>query len=255
MAFVICIVPVAPMRKDDAHRSEMVSQLLFGEIAEVLEETKVFTRLRCLYDGYEGWCQSSQLSVIEESQVKTNGKQLANNWVTPIEFTGNTMQLSLGSSLGLLQNSKAQVAQYSFSYTGKAWDPAAAVITDETLAQRAFQYLNTPYLWGGRSVFGIDCSGFVQQVYRFFNKPLLRDAYLQAGEGEVVGFLQEAKCGNLAFFDNEEGKITHVGMLLNADTIIHSSGKVRVDKIDNMGIINSDTGERTHKLRIIKRYF
>ncbi|MES2371240.1 MAG: C40 family peptidase [Bacteroidota bacterium] len=255
MAFVICMVPAAPMRKEDAHRSEMVSQLLFGEIAEVLEETKVFTKLRCLYDGYEGWCQSSQLSGIEASQVNTNGKELTNNWVTPIEFNGNTMQLSLGSSLGLLQNGKASVDKYSFSYAGKTWNPVEAVITEEALTQRAFQYLNTPYLWGGRSVFGIDCSGFVQQVYHFFNQPLLRDAYLQAGEGEVVGFLQETKCGDLAFFDNEEGRITHVGMLLNADTIIHSSGKVRVDKIDNMGIINSDTGERTHKLRIIKRYF
>lgn len=255
MAFVICIVPTAPMRKEDAHRSEMVSQLLFGEIAEVMEQTKVFTRLRCLYDGYEGWCQSSQLTVIDEVQANKNGKELANNWVTPIEFNGNTMQLSLGSSLGLLQNGRAQVDKYAFSFSGKTWDPSHAVITEEAVTQRAFQYLNTPYLWGGRSVFGIDCSGYVQQVYRFFNKTLPRDAYLQAGEGEVVGFLQETKCGDLAYFDNEDGRITHVGLLLNADTIIHAAGKVRVDKIDNMGIINSDTGERTHKLRIIKRYF
>ena len=91
-------------------------------------------------------------------------------------------------------------------------------------------------------------------MYRFFNKPLPRDAYQQASEGEVVGFLQEVTCGDLAFFDNEEGKITHVGLMYSSDTIIHSSGRVRIDKIDNMGIISSDTGERTHKLRIIKRY-
>jgi len=92
-------------------------------------------------------------------------------------------------------------------------------------------------------------------VYRFFNIPLLRDAYLQATQGESVGFLQEVKCGDLAFFDNAEGRITHVGILLNESEIIHASGKVRIDKIDNAGIINTDTGLRTHQLRIIKRYF
>ena len=104
-------------------------------------------------------------------------------------------------------------------------------------------------------MFGVDCSGFAQQVFKLFNVRLLRDSSLQATQGEVVGFLQEAKCGDLAFFDNAEGRIYHVGILLNDHEIIHSSGKVRIDAIDNAGIINSDTGQRTHQLRIIKRYF
>jgi cell wall-associated NlpC family hydrolase len=110
-------------------------------------------------------------------------------------------------------------------------------------------------LWGGRSVFGIDCSGFAQAVYEFLNIALLRDAKLQALHGEVVNFLQEARCGDLAFFDDETGEIIHVGILINEKEIIHASGKVRIDKIDNEGIVNTDTGERTHRLRIIKRYF
>jgi cell wall-associated NlpC family hydrolase len=255
MAFVICMVPAAPLRKDAAHRSEMVSQLLFGEIAEVLEEEKLFVKLRCLYDNYEGWCQLSQLSLIEEAQVKQAGNELSDDWTTLITVNNDPMHISMGSSLGILQNGKMQVGKFEIAYGKEVWSPSSATVSEEALKARAYQYLNTPYLWGGRSVFGIDCSGFVQQVFRFFNKSLPRDAYQQAGEGEVVGFLQEAKCGDLAYFDNEEGRITHVGMLLNSDTIIHSSGKVRVDKIDNMGIISSDTGERTHKLRIIKRYF
>jgi cell wall-associated NlpC family hydrolase len=125
----------------------------------------------------------------------------------------------------------------------------------DAIKERAMPFLSTPYLWGGRSVFGIDCSGFTQMVFRFFNIPLLRDAYLQATQGDVVGFLQEARCGDLAFFDNAEGRITHVGILLNDQEIIHSSGNVRIDKIDNAGIINVETSVRTHKLRIIKRYF
>ncbi|MEI9958410.1 MAG: NlpC/P60 family protein [Ferruginibacter sp.] len=110
-------------------------------------------------------------------------------------------------------------------------------------------------MWGGRSTFGIDCSGFAQTVYKFLNIPLLRDAKLQVTEGEVVGFLQEVNCGDLAFFDDEEGEIVHVGILLNEKEIIHSAGKVRIDKIDSQGILNVDTGLRTHQLRIIKRYF
>jgi len=255
MAFVICMVPAAPLRKESAHRSEMVSQLLFGEIAEVLEEGKVFVKLRCLYDNYEGWCQLSQLTGIDDTQVKKDNNLLSDDWTSIIDLNGQPMHISMGSSLGLLQNGRIEIGKYHISSAVKICDPSTSKITGEALKEKAFQYLNTPYLWGGRSVFGIDCSGFVQQVFRFFNIALPRDAYLQAGVGEVVGFLQETKCGDLAYFDNEEGRITHVGLLLNNDTIIHSSGKVRVDKIDNMGIISSDTGERTHKLRIIKRYF
>jgi len=255
MSFVICIVPDAPLRRDAAHRSEMVSQLLFGEIAVVLEETKAFTRVRCLYDGYEGWCQANQLTELDGDKLNAEVKQLSAEWATVIDFDGQPMHLSLGSSLGLLQNGKAQIGKYSISYSGKTWDPVRSVFSEDGIKAIAFQYLNTPYLWGGRSVFGIDCSGFAQQVFRFFNKVLPRDAYQQAETGELVGFLQEVRCGDLAYFDNEEGRITHVGILLNHDTIIHASGKVRIDKIDNMGILNSDTGERTHQLRIIKRYF
>ena len=125
---------------------------------------------------------------------------------------------------------------------------------EETIRSLTTKYLNTSYLWGGRTIYGIDCSGFTQQIFKFLNIKLPRDAYQQASLGEIVGFLQEATCGDLAFFDNAEGKITHVGIMLDGATIIHASGKVRVDDIDNYGIINRDTGERTHQLRIIKRY-
>src|SRR6201994_2197792 len=102
-------------------------------------------------------------------------------------------------------------------------------------------------------MFGLDCSGFTQTVFKFLNIPILRDAYLQATQGEAVGFLEETKTGDLAFFDNEEGRITHVGILMNAHEIIHASGKVRIDKIDKMGIVRSNDGQRTHHLRVIKR--
>lgn len=255
MSFVACIVPAAPLRKEEAHRSEMVSQLLFGEIAEVLETGKLFARVRCLYDVYEGWCQLSQLTVIDDERVQNHTELLTAQRETLIRCNDQPMYLSIGSSLGLLAGGNAKIGPYEFGFDGTPYDPSTAMISGDALKEVAFRYLNTPYLWGGRSVAGIDCSGFVQQVFRFFQQPLPRDAYQQATTGEVVGFLQEANCGDLAYFDNEEGRITHVGILLNNDTIIHSSGKVRIDKIDNMGIINGDTGERTHRLRIIKRNF
>lgn len=252
---MICIVPAAPLRKEDAHPSEMISQILFGELAEVIEEIKSFTKIRCAFDGYEGWCQSNQLAVITETQAQSFSKAITPEWDTLISVNDQPMHIPIGSSVGILKNGQAVLDKFNISYTGNSVDPDSVVISADAIKTKAFQYLNTPYLWGGRSVYGIDCSGFVQQVFRYFNITLPRDAYQQAGVGEAVGFLQETQCGDLAYFDNEEGRITHVGILFNQDTIIHASGKVRIDKIDNMGIVNGDTGVRTHRLRIIKRYF
>jgi gamma-D-glutamyl-L-lysine dipeptidyl-peptidase len=181
----------------------MTSQLLKDEVAEVLELEKQFTKVRCKYDGYEGWIANNQISSGDQALQPDQ----------PVS----------------------------------AFDPAI-------VRQTALKYLDTPYLWGGKSICGIDCSGFSQQVYKHFGIKLPRDSYQQAELGEGVGFLLEAQCGDLAFFDNDEGRITHVGIMLSSDEIIHASGKVRIDKIDNQGIINAETGARTHKLRIIKRY-
>ncbi len=254
MAFVVCIVPVCPMRREANHRSEMVSELLFGEIAEVLEEESVFTKIRCSYDGYEGWCQNTQLTHIETNQFDPNNKCLTADWVNTGSLNGYPVQLPLGASLGILQNGRAQIGNFEIAYKGRVHDPEKTLFTEQMIRAVSSLYMNTGYLWGGRSVYGIDCSGFVQQVFRFFNKQLPRDAYQQAEQGESIGFLQEVKCGDLAFFDNAEGKITHVGILWNSNTIIHASGKVRVDPIDNLGVISSDSGVRTHHIRIIKRY-
>jgi hypothetical protein len=142
------------------------------------------------------------------------------------------------------------------NYKGKKYNPPGGKINKKNIKWISGKYLNTSYLWGGKSVFGIDCSGFTQSVYKFLNIYLPRDSWQQAELGDTVDHLHGTNCGDLCFFENEEGRITHVGLLLNNHTIIHSSGKVRIDKIDNVGIINSDTGQqRTHKIKLIKRYF
>jgi gamma-D-glutamyl-L-lysine dipeptidyl-peptidase len=254
MVFYTPIVPVSPMRAEASHRSEMVSQLLFGELAELLDTSKDFIQVRTLYDNYIGWIQCNQLVEVSESAAMNGGLMLSGDIVRAISCNGEPMQISFGCPLYFFNHGHAKIGKFEFEYEGKFWIPDEAHFNEATLKWVANQFLNTAYLWGGRTVSGIDCSGFTQQVFRFVGVKLPRDASQQVNIGEVVGFLQEAKCGDLAFFDNAERKITHVGMMLDQSTIIHASGKVRVDPIDNMGIINADTGERTHQLRIIKRY-
>lgn len=256
MAYAVCRVPVAPLRAEPAHKSEMVSQLLLAEAALILDESKDFIKLQCLYDGYEGWCQRSQLAVIDSWHSSSQPQVFTSDWINTVFINDKPAHVPLGIPVPDAETAKLLSGVLRIDY-GKAltWNAADVKPDGDAIRERAMQALNTPYLWGGRSVFGIDCSGFTQQVFRFFGLALLRDAYLQATQGEVVGFLQEARCGDLAFFDNAEGRITHVGILLNEQEIIHSSGNVRIDKIDSAGIVNADTGARTHQLRIIKRYF
>lgn len=256
MSFVVCCVPVSPLRAESSHKSEMISQLLLGEAGELLEETENFVKLRCLHDGYEGWCQRSQVAITVALPGHADNGLYVGDWTDKVLINGVAAWVPMGAPILAPAQEVIQAGPYKLQYvTGSAWSAADAVPTGAAVKARAERFLNTPYLWGGRSVFGIDCSGFCQVVFRFFNIPLLRDAYLQATQGESVGFLQEVQCGDLAFFDNAEGRIVHVGILLNESEIIHASGKVRIDKIDHAGIVNTDTGQRTHQLRIIKRYW
>jgi len=244
------------MRAAASHREEMVSQQLFGEKSIVLEtDSDNWAKIALKYDGYEGWVQQSHLAEIDEGHYLKVDKDLTEEWVNEVDYNGYMMFVPMGSSLSAFKNGKAFWRKNSVHFKGKVWNPEEIKITPKLTRQIAFKFLNTSYLWGGKSVFGIDCSGYTQMVYKFLNIYLPRDAWQQAEQGTVVNFLQEAKCGDLAFFDNEEQKITHVGILLNDHEIIHSSGKVRIDKIDTQGILNLATKQRTHTLRIIKRYF
>ncbi|MDB5191651.1 MAG: NlpC/P60 family protein [Segetibacter sp.] len=251
MSFLICVVPVCPVRSEGSHRNEQVSQLLFGEVAELLESTKDFVKVRCLHDGYIGWCQTSQLETIEDEAANFK-RILAPDYLNSIACNGSTMHIPFGSNVGYFDGRK-QIGKLEFDIKTEGVSPSKQLISEAEIERLAMLYLNTSYQWGGRSIFGVDCSGFTQTVFSFFDIALQRDAYQQATQGEAIGFLQEVKCGDLAFFDNEEGRITHVGIMLSPDTIVHASGKVRIDTIDYSGIVNRETGVRTHKLRIIKR--
>lgn len=256
MRYVVCCVPVSPLRAETSHKSEMVSQQLFGEKSTIVEiASDNWVKISLKYDGYEGWVQLSHLAEIDEEHYLKVDKDLTSDWINEVDYNGHIMFVPMGSSLSAFKNGKAFWRKNSVNFKGKVWNPEEIKITPKLIKQIVFKFLNTSYLWGGKSVFGIDCSGYTQMTYKFLNMALPRDAWQQAEGGEVVNFLQEAKCGDLAFFDDEEEKITHVGILLNDHEIIHSSGKVRLDKIDTQGILNLETKQRTHKLRIIKRYF
>lgn len=252
MTYVACIVAAAPLRALNSHRSEMVSQLLLGEFASVLEVEKDFIKVQCLHDGYEGWCQTSQLTEVDEETIRFTSVSYTTSRNAIVTMDNVPVYTSL--STPVYNNAKElQLGKYVLNYSGVTDKEVYDTFDEKIVSRLAHNYLNVPYLWGARSSFGIDCSGFTQQVFKVVGVNLLRDAYQQATQGEVVGFLQECICGDLAFFDNEEGRITHVGIMLNPEQIIHSSGRVRIDKMDSQGIINTDTGQRTHKLRIIKR--
>lgn len=245
MLYAVCTVPVAPIRTAPDHKTEMSSQLLFGEYCTTSETTRDgFVKITARNDGYEGWCQLYHLTAVEAAAYNTPDSMIAAGWINDVLLDDAVMRIPFGSTV-----------HAGSSFGGELWNSHTATPTAANIRKIAFSFLNTPYLWGGRSVFGTDCSGFTQTVFRFFNIMLQRDAHQQATQGIAVDFLQQARCGDLAFFDNEAGEIIHVGMLLDDETIIHASGKVQVDHIDNSGIVHKHTGQRMHRLRIIKRYF
>jgi len=255
MPYAVVIVPVAPLRMESAHRSEMISQLLWGECVEIIATAPgSWVQVKNQYDGYVGWVAENQLEEVGEDVYNAPVLAYLPEYVNEVNFQGTAMQVPFGC---LVKGDRlmSKWGRYNVFYPrelGSLRIPEAD--RERMVIATAYKYLGTGYLWGGRSVFGIDCSGFTQNVYKMVGIPLLRDAYQQATQGAAVDFLQEARPGDLAFFDNEEGRITHVGILLSEERIIHASGRVRVDPIDNQGITNIDTGERTHKLRIIKRF-
>ncbi|SEW38442.1 NlpC/P60 family protein [Chitinophaga sp. YR573] len=253
MPYAITVVPVMPLRAEPAHRSEMISQVLWGENVEILlTGSDGWVKVRCQCDNYEGWATFNHLEIIEGDLFHAPYTHYTAGWINTVELNGKAMHVPYGCLVKpVTMWGKIPV---QFEETLKSVGNGGKVDENELL-DRAFLFLNTAYLWGGKSVFGADCSGFTQTVFKTLGITLLRDAYQQATQGETVDFLQEVHTGDLAFFDNADGRITHVGILINDHEIIHASGKVRVDSIDNQGIINVDTGLRTHSLRIIKRYF
>lgn len=255
MPSAICLLSVIPMRKEPAHRSEMVSQLLFGEYVTTGEKKGDFIFVACLYDGYTGWVQLNQLTAIQEGELFHTCRFTA-GFTTSVSRNATLLQVPYAAPVYEQNGFSFSISNDKISYLllpQQVWDSDQFTLSPQTLPALYQPFMNTPYLWGGKSVFGVDCSGFVQQVFKLFRIKLLRDAYLQAEQGTTVRSLQEAQYGDLAFFCNEGGRVTHVGIIIEEGKIVHASGRVRIDRIDEEGIVNSESGKRTHTMHSIKR--
>ena len=251
MNYGISNLSIVPMRNEAADQSEMVNQVIFGEHFKVLEIRKKWSKIRLAHDSYEGWICNKQWIEIEEDIYKQLDKEVATITTDILDIITKThhQPIVIGSILPSYKSGHALINNEMYQFDGLT---TPGFIKKDKLVENALMYLNAPYLWGGRSPLGVDCSGFTQMVYRLQGVDLPRDAYQQAEVGTTLSFVEESEPGDLAFFDNTEGKITHVGIILEDNHIIHASGKVRIDRIDQQGVFNTEIGNHTHKLRLIK---
>jgi gamma-D-glutamyl-L-lysine dipeptidyl-peptidase len=257
MKFGMCNLCMVPVRSEASHRSEMVTQLLFGELFEITEIIEGWVKVKLLFDGYEGWVDCKQyMPLYYETFDKLSnfGTSITLDLVHVMtDVTRDVMvPVVLGSSLPHVASNTFYIEDNKFNYDGNV-RPVNEAFTTDKIVENAYMYLDAPYLWGGRSPFGIDCSGFTQMTYKLSGVKLFRDAHQQSAQGTTVEFISEVLPGDLAFFDNEEGNIVHAGIILANGQIIHASGKVRIDTIDHEGIYNAQLKKYTHRLRIIKR--
>ena len=253
----IITLPLVPLRESDNERSELYSQLLFGECVDVLEIREHWLFVSNLSDNYRGWVDRKMVQILTISEEERIAGAIKYVVQVPVLLcdkmtSDEKMFLPGGSVIHADEDGKFTIENETYSFYNSVMKPKEE-ITGQEIIDHAIQYLNAPYLWGGKSIMGIDCSGLVQVVYSMCGIQLKRDASEQVESGEIINFITETKAGDLAFFENPEGRIIHVGILINSHQIIHSSGWVKIESIDSQGIISTQTGEYTHKLRVVKR--
>lgn len=251
----ICNLPIIPLRLNPDDRSEMISQVLFGESFKILEKSGNWVHIKLTNDSYQGWIDHKlfvEVSPENYAFFQASQKVISTELFSKISYPEGFFYVPMGSQLPHYDQGQFKIADESYHIE----TPVITNIFDEKqLISKAKSFLKVPYLWGGKSVFGIDCSGFTQIVLAQYGVQLWRDASQQAMQGKPVNFVSEMQTGDLAFFENAEGKITHVGIVLPDFQIIHAHGEVRIDALDDMGIFNKNTGKHSHRLRFIKRFF
>jgi len=252
----ICTYGIIPVRKEPAESSEMVTQLLFGESFDIINIEDSWAFIRIHFDQYEGWINAKLIAKLREHEVENWIK--AEKWIVSAPYIKvvsepdkTTHLISAGSSIFFNESDRNsfRIGNTEYYISGNQSSNKA----NGSIADSANALINAPYLWGGRSFYGVDCSGFTQVVYKLAGFELPRDASQQVELGQIVSFVEEATLGDLAFFDDEEGRITHVGLCLGKGEIIHASGRVRIDKLDHQGIFDDEAKSYSHKLRVIKR--
>lgn len=247
MQYAICNLGIVPLRLEPTNTSEMVSQVLYGEYFKILEERGKWSRIRTAFDSFEAWIDNKQYVKISEEEYNKFDSEEPVLSADLVEFISSQDQNLTPIPLGSLLNFTSYL---NHSHSG---NKISGIMDKSRLIESAFLYLNAPFLWGGKTPFGIDSSGLTQMVYKLNGYKLPRNAADQAKQGESLSFIEESEPGDLAFFDDKDGIITHVGIMMNDNYIIHADGKVRLDRIDHTGIYNADLRRHTHKLRVIKK--
>jgi len=243
-----CYVSISPVRAENRDQSEIVTQLLFGEVVTVLELASPWAKISSIADGYEGWVDIKHIKKLTTKEMR--------RWLEGLDYVRNRERL-LQTPWGkqwICRGSFVPATEQHFNIGNDHFEWLDQEESEfDDLWSCALTYLNTPYLWGGKTPYGIDCSGYTQAVYRFFNINLPRDASQQVLDGSEVDF-EDIEKGDLAFFQNDSGKITHVGILDDEGHILHASGHVRRDLFTKEGIVHNETGSVTHRLSTIKRW-
>ncbi len=247
-SYIIAIDSIIPMRKEPSDASEMVSQLLFGELAIVTDTDKQWLNITCQHDNYSGWIDNKMVYKISASFYTHFSENflLQMEPVRQLKTPWGPMFTVMNSRFPSLEGA------FEFEKINFQWTGTPLPFQSKEISEIARMYLNAPYLWGGRSLFGIDCSGFTQLIYHFKNILLPRDASLQVNIGKNLNF-NNSTVGDLAFFHNSSGKVTHVGIIIEDKKIIHASGRVRIDFLTEEGIFNREKNKLTHELHSIKR--
>ncbi|HEB62228.1 MAG TPA: hypothetical protein ENI82_03655 [Bacteroidetes bacterium] len=255
MNYGICQLSTIALRSTAFHKSEMISQILFGETVEILVKKGAWLKVRCTWDNYIGWIDAKQIHLISEADFDYFEENYAYSFalVQPAAAEEFFLSITIGARLPDFDGLQFKLANTQYTFSGQAVFPVDIKASSELIVKLARKYLHAPYLWGGRSPMGIDCSGLSQMIYKIAGINIPRDADQQVGVGELVDFMEESRPGDLAFFENKKGRISHVGIIISENEIIHSHGKVRIDKLDHYGIFNTRSKKYTHRLRVIKR--
>ncbi len=251
MDIYICENVFVPLRSGPSHRSEMLSQLLFGEKYNIMDKAGHWMKVETKFDKYTGWIDMDHMQLSEFNE-DTAGHVL-NRSLLCYKKDKTRLVLEAGCDIYAPDFEKKTFTTGKDIYFADKDFSKPYITTDETLADTAMKFINSPYIWGGRIPSGIDCSGFTQLVYKIHGKQIPRNSWQQSELGTAINFIEETNPGDLVFFDDDMGKISHVGMIISRGLVIHGSGRVRIDTIDHQGIYRQEAGRYTHHLRTIKR--
>lgn len=247
----ICDNVYIPLRSGPSHKSEMLSQVLFGETFRITDHSGSWIKLETQFDSYQGWADSNHLQLSEF--IAPSSSYVLNRSLICVRKDKTLINLEPGCELHDIDPVSGTFMNGKNRYSIKGEDTNLIQSEQGSLPETGIRFLNSPYLWGGRIPSGIDCSGLIQLVYKIHGIAMPRDSGKQAEMGKNIDFIDAAEPGDLVFFDNEKGVISHVGMIISPGIVIHASGRVRIDRIDHQGIFKYETGSYSHRLRLIKR--